>query len=320
MARSKSDTDTDVAALRSQLAEAQAERDNFRTQYQTASGRIREAELARMTSDERALVADQESSAGKIESMENELSTMEAEIARLADEPGHGAEIAKLNRAMSTTSAKLETETNRKTWLDGQREKFTKQAEARTKGAEVDPTDEKLPNGAPMSAFSPKVQAFINSNPRLKTDAAYFKKAVAAATYAVDAEGIKDQSPEYFAYIEEKLGIRAAEQAEDDDEEQDDEGEEVETQEIRQAHEQGRPVTKQAAAAGSGSIAPVIRQTPTGFGGSNRRAPTLTAEEKEVALSLYAHIPGISDADKLKRYADGRRYMKERSNQHFGDN
>lgn len=316
MAKSKTDTDTgdDAAELRRQLAEAQADRDTYKSQVQTATGRAREAEMANMGAQERALVADQEASAGRIESYETELTSMESEIARLADEPGHGAEIAKLNRAMATTSAKLETETNRKTWLDGKREEFKARKDAKPV---VDPNETVLPNGAALSTYGPKTQTFIRANPRLLTDSAYFQRAVAAAQAATGLENLADQSPEYFAFIEEKLGIRQPEAHQEEEEE--DEGEDVDAA-TRAAHEQGRAVTKQAPAAGHGSIVPVIRQTPTGSGGNNRRAPTLTAEEKEVALSLYSHIPGLSDADKLKRYADGRKYMKERNNQHFASN
>lgn len=322
MAKSKTDTDTgvqdDAAELRRQLAEAQADRDTYKSQAQTATGRAREAEMANMGAQERALVADQEACAGRIEAFENELSSMEAEIGRLADEPGHGAEVAKLTRQMGATAAKLETETNRKTWLDGKREEFKTRKEAKP---EADTGEDKTANGTSISTFGPKTQAFIRANPRLLTDLAYYNRAVAAATAATGLENLKDQSPEYFSFIEEKLGIRQASEQDEGEEEEEDEGEDVvDDAATRRAHEQGRAVREQPRAAGEGSIAPVIRQTPHGSGGGNRRTPTLSAEEKEVALSLYAHIPNISDADKLKRYADGRKYMKERANMHFTGN
>ena len=315
MAKSKTDTDTgdqvDVAELRRQLDAANAEKETYRAQASTETQRRREAEKANMGAQERALVSELESSESRLESLEGDLNSMEEQIARLADEPGQGKEVAKLNRRMAEAAAEQRDLKNRKTWLESQRERLKKPAptdNAPTEGARL------MPNGYPFDNFDPQTKAWLEKHPRAFTDAVYYDKCIAAAQSATRLEGIPDRSPEYFAFIETKLGERQVENTDEVDEEED-EGEEVQTPQTEERYTPERPQPR-AAGPGSGA-APPSRQVPSGGGGGNRRMPALTAQEKEVALSLYSHVPGLSDADKLKRYADNRKYMKERNPQHF---
>lgn len=318
--KSKTDTDTDqqdAAELRRQLEEMKAERDTYRVQAQSETTKRREAEKANMSSQERALVTEMESTDSRIESLEGDLTNLEEKMAAAADEPGNGKVVAQISRQMAAKEAELREMNARKGLLADARTKMT---DAHKTAPADDAGGKKLANGLELSRLSPKTQAWCENHPKIFTDIRYAKQAVIAAQEAVDVEGLEDQSAEYFRFIEGKLGISAAPvQNSDDDEEEesDEEGEEIEAATPAPSRESYAPEKPQTRAAGPGSMAAApSRSVPSGSGGGNRRAPSLTSEEKEVALNLYSHL-NISDADKLKRYADAKKYMKDRPTQHF---
>lgn len=308
----------DVAELKRQLAESKAEAGTAKAQLRTESEKRRNAELQNMSAQERALVSDQEACDSRIEAMEGEAQSYEDQIAQFAEEPGHGKEIAALSRKLAQVSAKLETENNRKTFLAGQREKMKAQPKP---DASDNGNERVLANGSKLSAYGAKTQAWLEAHPKAFTDARYLNKAILAAQEATGVEGIDDQSPDYFAFIEEKLGERAAPKTDGD---QDDQGEDFEPVPPaaehrtidRQSYEPEKP-QQRAAGPGSMAVAPT-RQVPVGNGGgSNRRQPALNAEEREVADALYASLPA---AERYVKYAEGKRYMRERNGGHFARN
>ena len=292
------------------MAEMEAENGNLRGQVSTHASEARKARLATMSAEERALVSAQEANDGTIASLTSSLDSIEAEIARLADEPGNGAAIAKLNRQMASDTARLQTEEGRKTYLENQRAQFASQAEA----AAAEPADgDKLANGTPLANLHPSSQDWIRRHPKAMTDSRYCGKMVAAAIEAEQAEGLKVNSPEYFAFVEKKLGDAPVANADQDDE-QDEEGDEVELDPLDK-YEPERPQTR-AAGPGSMSAAPpsqaALRQTNAG---GNRRAPALSAAEKEAADGLYGSIK--NPAERYVKYAQNRDYMNGREPGHF---
>lgn len=303
----------DLAALRAELAELRAGKAAAERTANTERQARRSAEMANMSAQERALVADQEACDSRIESIEGDLQAYEDDIARLADEPGHGKEIAALNRKMSAAAAKLETENGRKTFLTGQREKFNKQTK---EAVPPDTNDKILANGSRMSQYGPRTQAWLESHPKAFTDARYFGKCVAAAIKATQAEGIEDQSDEYFRFIEAEIGDTQNAPA-------DPEGEEVATdppapRRANSTEERYDPESPQPRAAGRGSMAsaaPPTRQTPQGGGNNPRRAAALTPQEREVADGLYASIR--NPADRYVKYAENKKIMMGRETGHF---
>ena len=324
MPKTQSDK-TDVAALRRELEAANARAASAEGRLTQESTARRQAEMANMSAQERAIVSDQEAVESNIESINGEIQSYEDQIAQLADEPGHGKDIAALNRKMAVAAARLETASNKKDWLTGQRDRFKKQVETRAAADEVPPGDQKLPNGALLSTFPPATQQWLRSHPRALTDAGYWDRVVTAAQSAVKLKGLKDSTPEYFAYVEEQIGEGQA--AEDPEEENGEEIAPEEQEEIDAAHERGEPARPQRSAAGTGSMAaPVQRRTPAaGSGGGNRRTPSLTAEQREVALSLYADKKdakgkALSEADKLRLYASNVSWAKDYAPQHFRGN
>lgn len=313
----------DVAALKKALEEE-------RTLRTAAEGRAnqefslrRKAEMAGMSAEERTLVAQQEACESTISNLESEIQSAEDEIARLADEPGHGKEVAALTRKIGAASAKLETESNKKTFIAGKREQFVANKGKRSEDAEVAPGDIKMPNGTLLSSFSPSTQAWLKARPDTLTNGAYFDRVVTFAK-AAEAKGLKADTTDFFSFVENMLGESPA-PAEEEDEQEEADGEEIEAPEqVRrtdakdgaEGYEAERP-QRRAAGPGAMSAAPPSRTVPTGGnGGGNRRVPTLNSEEREVALNLYSHL-NISDADKLKKYADGKKFMANYRPQHF---
>lgn len=307
----------DLAALRAELAELRTGKAHAEAEARTAKGALRTAELSRMSADERAIVSEQEACDGRLEAAESAASAIESQIAQLADEPGHGADIAKLTRQLSTLSVKIEAETGRKDYLAAQREKVTTHNKQQREAAPADDNGRKLANGILLSNLGAPTQAWLEARPKAFTDVRYAKLAVLAAQKAVDVEGLQDQSPEYFRFIEKELGEGPAIASADVEDDVED-GDDILAQDppARQT-ESYAPERPQHRAAGPGSmsnVAPPTRQAPAGGGGGRQRAPTLTAEEREVALSLYPDSK-LSDADKLVRYAAGKKFMADRQNQ-----
>lgn len=303
-----------MAALRAELAELKAGKATAEIELRDTRSRLRTSELSTMSAQERAIVSDQEATDARLEALESEATALEDQIATLADEPGNGREIAKLTRQIAQITTKIDGETNKKTYLAGQREKVTATNKTAREAAPAEGA-KKLANGLVYDTLSSQTKAWADAHPEVFTDLRFAKKATLAAQEAIDVEGLKDNSPEYFAFIEDRLGIKAAPDQDDDEEE----GEDVLSEPARESYTPEKP---QRAAAGPGAMAgaaPPTRQTPQGGnGGNNRRMPTLTSDEREVALSLYPHLK--TDADKLVAYAKGKQFMKDRDNKHFRGN
>src|SRR5574337_1741971 len=158
------------------------------------------------------------------------------------------AHAAKVQRAMASNEAKL-------LQLESGREAMA----ARPKHQPPAPAV-----GDPVEAFASKLAgpsaAWIRAHPEYVTDQRLFRKMARAHEDAVD-EGVRPDSPAYFAHVERALGIGA------DGEDSEDEG----------VSEAARPVARRS----SPPAAPVSRSS--GTNGGRPRVIRLTAEEAEVA-------------------------------------
>lgn len=304
----------DIAAMRLELAELRAGKAHAEGVAQNERQARRTAELQNMSAQERAIVADQETCDARLSSLETEATDIERQIAVLADEPGHGAEVSKLTRQIAAVEAKISKETDRKAYLEGQREKVTTQNK-QTREAAPAAGAKLLANGIDVSKLAAPTQAWLESRPKAFSDVRYAKQIVLAAQKAVDIEGIADNSPEFFKFVEDELKESPVTEADDTDDGEEEIGT---TTPARESYAAERP---QHRAAGPGSMAPVVaapsRQAPTGGNdGGRRRQVSLSADEREAALNIYSHL-NISDADKLVKYSEGKKYMAQRNNAHF---
>lgn len=322
MAKTKSDT-TDAAELRRQLEALQAENANLTGRLSTEAAARRTAEQANMTAQERSVVTAQEACDSRLESITNEIASTKAEIARLADEPGHGAEIADLQEKLADVIAEKREEANKKSYLAREREKFKTARERREEGDD-NPSGDKLANGAPLDGFSPATQAWVRAHPRAMTDRAYLDRVIAFSNAAM-AAGKKNDSPEFFAYVEEQMGESTTSRQDDEDPEnlEDDQEQEIAPEEEETRHANGEAARPQRGAAGPGSAAaPVARQAARSSGnGGNRRTPALTADEREVANALYADLKidgkPATEADRMRHYAKSKDWARTYRPTHF---
>lgn len=305
----------DVAAMKAELEQLRSEKGMLTAEVREARTAKRNAELQNMSAQERAVVSEQEACESRLSSLESEAQSYEDQIAQLADEPGHGRDIAVLNRKLATVSANLVREADRKAYLASQREKVT--ASNKERAAAPSENDRVLANGSRMSQYGPRTQAWLEAHPKTFSDSRYMKLAILAAQKATEIEGIKDESDEYFRFVEKELGEGQEADVEVDNQVDPDAGEEIAVEPPARTIQTYEPERPQSRAAGPGSMAaaPPTRQIPAGGGGGPRRAPSLTSEEREVALSLYPHLK--SDADKLVAYAEGKKMMSSRQNKHF---
>jgi chromosome segregation ATPase len=304
------DKPDELASLRSEMEQMKRELAASRAEKSAESDRRTQAEQRALSAEERRIMAEETACKSTIDSYNTEADNIEAEISRLADEPGHGAEIAKLNRRLSSITAKVQTEEQRQQWLAGQRER------AKAEAAAPADTGPKLANGTPLSQFQPVVQQWFKDHPRTLTDETYLKKAIAAASYARDVHGLVENTPEYFEFVEREADGRPAAQPQRRAAQEDEEGEELETTVQRpQTRAAGPGAMREAMAA----VAPPSRTAASQSGTGSRRQPLLTAEEKEVADSLFADR-FANPADRYVHYADRKKMMMARKPGQFGAN
>ena len=322
----------ELEALRAELDQYRARATSAESAAQQERQRRIQAERAHMTETERSIALQQDAVEGEIDGLSREADGIEERIAELADEPGHGAEIAKLNRRMSQIESSLSRAHDRNEYLAGMRE----QAKERS-AADSQPTGKILANGARSDQFLPSIQKWFDDHPQVYTDAGYLNRVSAAAQAAEHLHGLTPDNPEYFAFVEREIGERRAAPAQ-----RQDDGDDVATadspysrtapaqvagdgEEI--SYEPSRP---QGRAAGPGSMAAVAPPSRSVAQGGNTRRPTrqptLTRDEAEVALNLYPvgtmHQGKkiASAADAYATYAQAKEYMASRQSQHFAGN
>lgn len=286
----------------------------------------RRAELATMSEQEQRIVAQQESCESNLSALGGQADSLEAQIAQLADEPGHGAEIAKLNRQMSRVEGQILEETRRKNYLAEQRELAKTKRE--TPPA---PTGRTLANGFPIERFSAATNAWLDKHPRAFTDRDYVEQLIVASGTAVKVKHLTPDTPEYFAFVEDLLGeapVRRVAPQNDDGEELIPDADSPYSQPGPAAGDGEEIVTPtarnpQPRAAGSGSLAaaaPPSRSIPGNRPApGSKRLPALTPEQRQVANELYASDPTCkTEADRLRKYQEGMTFMAGYSPQYFG--
>lgn len=324
-ARSTPSSDTDILnndAPRDDLAEMKAQMAELQGRLSSAEadlGRERTgraaAEQKSMSEAERRLRAELNSSDTLLESMASEADTIEGQIAALSDLPGNGKEIAALTRKLSVLSARTETETGRKAWLNGEVEK-AKAAPAREAAPAA---GEVLASGVKLSTLSPKVQAWFRARPKAFTDSHYLDKVIAAANYAANVKGIPVESDPYFLFVEQETGEATQRQPVEHDDEGDDLGiataDSPYSQTAAPAADLDQRVERpQPRAAGPGSMAaatPPSRSVPVGAGGRpSNRQPLLSSDQREAADGLYGHI--TDPKERYLKYADNLERVKHR--------
>ena len=265
-----------VTVLKSQLdAERQRAAELFQQRnaaIAVAQQRAREAQAARAGQQ----LSQYDLVVNAISNARQEMESLKAQ-AKAAFEAGDGQAFAEVQARMATTGGRLTQLDVHKGMIEDRAEaerhqaaqEERQQAKPAPKAAPADPVKAAIAN------YSPAAQAWLRQHPECITDKSKMQAMVRAHHVAEDA-GLVADTPEYFAFVEQKLGYRKAEQRGDGE----------------------RPAQPRSIPA-----APVSRDYANGGRQSNSRVVQLNAEERNVASELAEW--GITQED----YARGKLKM-----------
>lgn len=267
--------DQGIELLRRQLAEKQREAEEIRRQKTDAErlAQTRQQEIEVFQS--RAESSDHAAVVNAIASHEREAEMLEREYAQKL-ESGEYNHAARIQRQMSQIETRLlqlnqgKEELEYRLYQPVQRQQPVEQP--RIEPVRRDPMEERL------ASLTPASREWVMSHPEVMNDAKLNARMVAAHYQAV-ADDIRQDTPEYFSYVENQLGYN------------------------RQA---APSVQRTAAPTGRAPItsAPVSRSAPSSFSSQpNRMTVTLSVAERETARDM-----GMSDEE----YAENKLYYIQR--------
>lgn len=302
--RASGTTTTDLADLQRQLDESRAENakkddrikrleTTTRATVEDAGRRVAEADARRYNAEEQALL---NAHAGAT----TEADTLEAEAAKALEE-GRSADWAKITRKLSTAQNRLDYLTGQKELMEANRERA--KAAGPGNGAE----DPRLKN------FSGPVKAWIGDHPEFLSDPT-FNADVMSAHYAAVKDGIKLDTPEYFEFIEERVGLREAEAGSTAGGEGEGDSPFSEAGEAEERTEPGakaapsgerkRAPQNERRQTSTGRALPPNRSTTTPQQRQQRKAPALTAEQMETARFSFPEEFSKNPADAYQAYSN----------------
>lgn len=237
------------ARVRAEMAEQ--ERDQERKE---AAQRLAEETAQRSKAQENSIEV-------LIKSTKTEAEQIEKDMQRAAED-GRFDDYTKLTAEYSRKIISIDR-------YENQKEQFDKAKEIKSQ-----PKD-------PLADFTPRTKEWITKHPQFLSDSRYNTRALGAHSLAI-SDGLKPDTDEYFAYIENIIEPKKAE-------------EKIETQE--------KAEHKQSA---SSTAAPVSR---TSAGSSSSQPMRLSVDQVDHALAIYPHL---SPADAQKIYWDNMQELKKK--------
>ena len=170
----------ETAALRAALDAANRNIEAERSRRMEIEGRLRTETGTRFAAQESAVETALAQSEANAVRLQNDWAALQAE--------GKFTEAAQLMREMGDTTARIAQ-------LKGQKDWYGQQKQAAAQAAVVDP----------LANFNQVEREWIAKNPRYTEDPAFTRKVNAAATHAIEFEGLIKDSPEYWRHIEAKV-------------------------------------------------------------------------------------------------------------------
>jgi hypothetical protein len=265
---------------KAELATKNAERNTAEERATRAERERDEARGSAVSQAEARFLAEEAAVAGRIDGFEREAAALERDQAAAMAE-GRFEDAAKMSRQMAVIEARRQKDADYLTFLGTKKEEVKRQAE-------MPAPQQQRQQGVDLSQFSAKQRAWIDAHPEYLTDERMRQKAAAGHALAM-ADGIGLDTPEYFARIEEVVGIRGA----DDDA----------SKSRRRDYED------------TGDL-PVQRN---GSPGTQRRdgAIRLTPDEREAADMAFSDVPiddytegGVTKPGRYKMYARNKEALK----------
>jgi hypothetical protein len=240
-------TDAELERVRRQLAEEQRKRESAEQE--------RDAERARLAAERNErLAAQDQAMTGALQQAQERLAEARRLYAAAIGE-GRLEEGAALQERIAQAAQELQGLARQQQHLQQARRTPEEEAALRFEQA--------------VAALPAPAQAWCRSHPEFVTDAR--KNALAqAAHFAAIGEGLPEWSPDYWSFVEERLGLRAAPEAEDGFEE------------VNLGREPAAP-ERAPRRAGATTAAPPSRGALTGTGAPRRRTRPPTAGELEAA-------------------------------------
>jgi hypothetical protein len=276
--------DDDITALKQTItdtakgkAEAEARASAAETEVAKAREVAQRAIAERTKSDKTAAVAAIAAGEQELANLENQLSTA------LASRDAAG--VAKVTRALASAQTRLDQWTNQKARIENTEKKWLAEAEAQARAQANQPAQ---PAGGDINRYPPKSRAWLEAHLDVFHNPSKMKKVFAAHVEA-EANDVVIESPEYFALIEQRVGLTKRKEDTGDDPLSD--AAVIETDEVVDT----RPVRDATAVAAAPS---------RNGGGGRSESPgrvRLTPSEQEIALASFSHL--TTKEEKLKEYA-----------------
>lgn len=280
--------DDDLESLRTQKNAATAKA----TAAERAAAALTEEndKLRNAVGQERAsrVQADEVAAANALAAAESEAAAAERAI-EAAMAANDGKALATATRSLSTAQGNIRDWSKQQTAIKDWKTRQVARLAAEAEAAKATPEAPQYPE---------KTKAWLDAHPEVRDDQAKLKRAQAAHFEAL-AKDIEYESPEYFALVEERLGLKTVEKKEET--EQLAEGEvEVAEEETQKTGAAGAKEPELKEPDVSASAVPPQRKTPALSGKAPAGKLRLTAAEVEAAQFSN---PDMKKEDAIREYA-----------------
>lgn len=260
-----------LAELRKQIEEERARAERERKAREQAEQYAREQEFAAKSAKVEVQDSNLRVILNAIEATEQAASGAERAYAD-AMAAGDYTQAAKAQRAMAQAESQLLQLKNGKSALEDRLQSQTHEGRVASESPKIEKTAGRADPVEEMAAqLTPKSADWLRAHPAAANQV---NKLVAAHQAAVELEGITPETPEYFAYIEGKLGFTTAKQTE-------------------------KP---QSAPAKAMASAPVSSSSSSGGGSRSGNGSSMTLSPAEVEFALL-NEPNLPREKALETYA-----------------
>lgn len=270
--------DGDLAALRTQVADANKRTADANEESAKLKARITDEVGARVKADETAAVA-------AIAGCEQEIANLETQLAAAIEAKDAMAQ-SKATRLIASSQNKLDGWTARRGQIDRFKTEAVKRLEAEARAPK-----------SQAQSYTPATAKWLSDHPEVANSPAMMNKAFAYHQIAV-ADGLTPETPAYFKFVEDRLSVGKKVPAEDVEDVT-----VVETEVPPAREKPAEAPARVAAERSNGADTAVAPQRPNGRMNSKEKPGEirLTAGEIEIAKISNSHLK--TDEEKIRAFA-----------------